>query len=128
LHACVTPASRSQAAEDNAAAADRLNRQLELLPRRVRVARGGARRRAEQAGRDVGSLSLAEIAAAARVSRSTLLRRAGGRAVIDAALRERVRAPVTLADRVVAAAGALIAAGGVGALTLERVAGQAGCT
>ncbi|MGH3980923.1 MAG: hypothetical protein ACRDRZ_18310 [Pseudonocardiaceae bacterium] len=48
--------------------------------------------------------------------------------MIDAALRERMQAPVTLADRVLAAAGALIAAEGVGALTLERVAGQAGCT
>ncbi len=85
-------------------------------------------RSAEEAGREVSSLSLAEVAAAAGVSRSTLLRRAGGRAVIDAALRERIRAPVALSDRVVAAAGALIAAEGVGALTLERVAAEASCT
>jgi AcrR family transcriptional regulator len=79
-------------------------------------------------GREVGALSLAEIAAAAGVSRSTLLRRAGGRAAVDAALRERVRAPVSLADRVVAAAASVIGADGVAGLTLERVAERAGCT
>ena len=85
-------------------------------------------RAAAATGREVGTLSLAEIAAAAGVSRSTLLRRAGGRAAVDAALRERVRAPVSLADRVVAAAASVIGADGVAGLTLERVAEQAGCT
>ncbi|MGC4936706.1 TetR/AcrR family transcriptional regulator [Kribbella sp. DT2] len=85
-------------------------------------------RAAEAQGRDVGSLSLTEIAAAGGLSRSTLVRRLGGRSAVDKALREQLHAPVTVADRITAAAAELIAADGLGALTLERVAGQAGCT
>ncbi|MFC4561757.1 hypothetical protein ACFO4E_07795 [Nocardiopsis mangrovi] len=85
-------------------------------------------RAAEREGRAVGALSLAEIAAAAGTSRSTLLRRVGGREAIDDALRRRGTGPLTLAERAVEAAGRLIVADGLGNLTLERVAAAAGCT
>jgi AcrR family transcriptional regulator len=87
-----------------------------------------ALRVARDSGRDVGTLSLTDIAAAAGISRSTLLRRVGGRAALDAALRDLGAGPLTLAGRAVAAAGRVIAADGVAALTLERVAADAGCT
>ncbi|WP_152366122.1 TetR/AcrR family transcriptional regulator [Microlunatus speluncae] len=85
-------------------------------------------RAASEAGRTTSSLSLSEIAAAAGISRATLVRRVGGRAEVDALLARHGVPRPDLPDRVITAAAMIIATEGVAALTLERVAGAAGCT
>jgi AcrR family transcriptional regulator len=86
----------------------------------------------QQLGRDVADVPLTAIAAAAGISRSTLVRRLGGtRAALDAAVRQAGidpggRAPVR--DRAVTAAAELIAERGLGQVTLEAVADQAQCS
>jgi AcrR family transcriptional regulator len=87
---------------------------------------------AERLGRDVADVPVAVIAHALGVSRSTLLRQLGGsRRALDDAVRDSGvdpggRPPVRL--RAVAAAAALISAGGVGAATFEAVAAEADCS
>ncbi len=94
----------------------------------VAAALAAARRR----GQDVSQVPVAAIAAAAGISRSTLLRRLGGtRAALDDALR---RAGVTpgrrppVRERAIEATARLIAERGLGAVTLESVAATAGCS
>lgn len=91
-----------------------------------------ALRVAERHGRAVADLSLAEIAEAAGVSRSTLIRRIGNRGVLDEALRARGMGEesrrTSAADRAVAAAARLYAERGVGPVSLEDVAAEAECT
>ena len=83
-------------------------------------------------GRDVADVPLAEIAAAAGISRSTLLRRLGGsRGVLDEAVRRTGvdpggRRPVR--ERAIEAAARLVAERGLGALTLDAVAERAECS
>jgi AcrR family transcriptional regulator len=94
----------------------------------VRAAIAAARDR----GQDVAEVPLTALAAAAGISRSTLLRRLGGsRAPLDEAVSASGvdpggRAPV--ADRAVEAAARLIADRGLGALTLDAVAAAAECS
>jgi AcrR family transcriptional regulator len=82
-------------------------------------------------GRPPDELSLDEIAAAVGMSRSTLIRRIGDRATLDAALRERGVAGAgrpSAADRAIDAAARLYAERGVGRVSLDDVAATAGCT
>ncbi|MEV0201467.1 TetR family transcriptional regulator [Nonomuraea sp. NPDC050691] len=87
---------------------------------------------AEQHGKDVAEVPLSAIAAAAGISRSTLLRRLGGsRARLDEAVREAGidpggRPPVR--ERAIAAAATLVARDGLGAVTLDAVAAAAHCS
>ncbi|MBP2706180.1 TetR/AcrR family transcriptional regulator [Microbispora sp. RL4-1S] len=87
---------------------------------------------AEEHGTDVAEVSLGEIAAAAGISRSTLLRRIGGsRTTLDEAVRAAGfdpggRPPVR--DRALDAAATLINQEGLGAVTLEAVAAAARCS
>lgn len=87
---------------------------------------------AKERGQDVADVPLAAIAAAAGVSRSTLLRRLGGsRAALDEAVRQAGvdpggRPPVR--ERAIAAAAQLVAERGLGAVTLDAVADRAGCS
>ncbi len=89
-------------------------------------------RAAEQRGQDVADVPLTAIAAAAGVSRSTLLRRIGGsrRALDDAVRAAGVdpggRRPVR--ERAVEAGAHLISEQGLAAATLEAVAEAAGCS
>jgi AcrR family transcriptional regulator len=82
-------------------------------------------------GRDVADVPLTAIAAAAGVSRSTLLRRLGGtRAPLDEAVRRAGVDPggrPPARDRAITAAAALIADKGLGATTLDAVAAAADC-
>ncbi|WP_017555783.1 TetR/AcrR family transcriptional regulator [Nocardiopsis baichengensis] len=81
---------------------------------------------------DVASVPVTAIAAAAGVSRSTLLRRLGGtRAALDEAVRAAgvdpgARTPVR--ERAVEAAARVIDERGLGALTMDAVADGAGCS
>jgi AcrR family transcriptional regulator len=81
--------------------------------------------------RDVADVPLTAIAAAAGISRSTLLRRLGGtRAPLDEAVRRAGvdpggRAPAR--ERAITAAAELIAGQGLGATTLDAVAAAADC-
>ncbi|MGE7436112.1 MULTISPECIES: TetR/AcrR family transcriptional regulator [Kitasatospora] len=81
---------------------------------------------------DVADVPLTAIAAAAGISRSTLLRRLGGsRAALDEAVRQAGvdpggRPPVR--DRAIAAAAQLVAERGLGAVTLDAVADRAECS
>lgn len=87
---------------------------------------------AGERGQDVAEVPLSAIAAAAGISRSTLLRRLGGsRAALDEAVRRSGvdpggRRPVR--ERAVDAAAALIAERGLGAITLDDVAVAARCS
>jgi AcrR family transcriptional regulator len=82
-------------------------------------------------GCDVADVPLTAIAAAAGISRSTLLRRLGGtRAALDEAVRQAGvdpggRPPVR--DRATAAAAQLISSHGLGSTTLDAVACAADC-
>ncbi len=102
--------------------------QPELSPELVEA----ALRAAEKLGRDVADVPVMAIATEAGISRSTLLRRAGGsRAALDAAVRASGidpggRRPVRL--RAVDAAAELISQSGLAAATLEAVAGRAQCS
>lgn len=87
---------------------------------------------AQQLDRDIADVPLTAVAAAAGISRSTLLRRLGGtRAALDAAVRQAGidpggRAPVR--ERAITAAAELIAERGLGSVTLEAVADAAQCS
>lgn len=87
---------------------------------------------AEERGEDVANVPLRVLAAAARVSRSTLVRRVGGsRRALDEAVRAAGvdpggRAPVR--RRAVEAAARLISEQGLAAVTLEEAAAAAGCS
>lgn len=85
-------------------------------------------RAAAESGRPASTLSLAEIAAAAGISRSTLVRQFGGRAEIDAVLAGRGVDRSSIMDRLLSAAESIIVAEGVAALTVEQVADRAECT
>lgn len=87
---------------------------------------------AQQRGQDVADVPLTAIAAAAGISRSTLVRRLGGsRQALDEAVRAAGvdpggRQPVR--ERAIEAAAGLIAEHGLSAVTLESIAGAAGCS
>ncbi len=87
---------------------------------------------ARQRRTDVATVPLTVIAAAAGISRSTLLRRLGGtRATLDEAVRAAGvdpggRQPVR--ERAVYAAGRLIGERGLGSVTLDSVADKAQCS
>lgn len=87
---------------------------------------------ARERDQDVAEVPLTALAAAAGMSRSTLLRRLGGsrasldEAVLAAGVDPGGRAPV--ADRAVRAAALVIAERGLGALTLDAVATAAECS
>ena len=87
---------------------------------------------ARQRGQDVAEVPLTAIAAAAGISRSTLLRRIGGsRAALDDAVRQAGvdpggRPPVR--ERAIEAAARLISEHGLGAVTLDAVADAAECS
>jgi AcrR family transcriptional regulator len=89
-------------------------------------------RAAEERGEDVASVPLRVLAAAAGISRSTLMRRIGGsrQALDDAVCAAGVdpggRQPVR--RRAVEAAARLISEQGLAAVTLEAVAAAAGCS
>jgi AcrR family transcriptional regulator len=89
-------------------------------------------RAARERGLDVAEVPVTAIAAAAGMSRSTLLRRLGGtRTALDAAVRAAGvdpggRPPVR--DRATEAAARLIGERGLGAVTLDAVAAAAGCS
>ncbi|MFJ2866422.1 TetR/AcrR family transcriptional regulator [Kitasatospora sp. NPDC087314] len=87
---------------------------------------------AKERGQDVADVPLTAIAAAAGISRSTLLRRLGGsRAALDEAVRQAGidpggRPPVR--ERAMAAASRLVAERGLGGVTLDAVAERAECS
>ena len=91
-----------------------------------------ALRVAERTGSDAADVPMPAIAAEAGISRSTLIRRLGGsRQALDAAIRAvgidpGGRAPVR--ERAVQAAAELISVEGLGAATLEAIAGRADCS
>lgn len=87
---------------------------------------------ARERDQDVAEVSLAAIASAAGISRSTLLRRIGGsRAALDEAVREAGvdpggRPPVR--ERAIEAAARLISERGLGTVSLDAVADAAECS
>ncbi|MFD8756562.1 TetR/AcrR family transcriptional regulator [Kitasatospora sp. NPDC059577] len=87
---------------------------------------------AKERGQDVADVPLTGIAAAAGISRSTLLRRLGGsRAALDEAVRQAGvdpggRPPVR--ERAIEAAAHLVAERGLAGITLDAVADRAGCS
>lgn len=89
-------------------------------------------RAAEALKRDIAEVPVSAIAAEARISRSTLVRRLGGsRGTLDAAVRAAGinpggRPPVRV--RAVAAAATLISENGLAATTLEAIAERAECS
>ncbi|MER6303495.1 TetR/AcrR family transcriptional regulator [Kitasatospora sp. NPDC001539] len=91
-----------------------------------------ALRAAKERSQDVADVPLTAIAAAAGISRSTLLRRLGGsRAPLDEAVRKAGvdpggRPPVR--ERATEAAAHLVAERGLGGVTLDAVADRAGCS
>lgn len=90
-----------------------------------------ARAAAQERGQSVAEVPLVVIARAAGMSRSTLLRRIGSRAALDEACRRAGIDPgsrVPVRERAVGAAAELITGRGLGAFTLEAVAGAARCS
>jgi AcrR family transcriptional regulator len=89
-------------------------------------------RAAEALKRDIAEVPVSAIAAEARISRSTLVRRLGGsRSALDAAVRAAGidpggRPPVRL--RALSAAATLISENGLAAATLEAIAERAECS
>ncbi|QLL10489.1 TetR/AcrR family transcriptional regulator [Mycobacterium vicinigordonae] len=89
-------------------------------------------RAAEALNRDIAEVPVSAIAAEARISRSTLLRRLGGsRSPLDAAVRAAGidpggRPPVRL--RALTAAAAVVSENGLAAATLEAIAERADCS
>src|SRR5829696_4258894 len=87
---------------------------------------------ARQRKQDVADVPLTAIAAAAGISRSTLVRRIGGsRRALDEAVRAAGvdpggRPPVR--ERAIDAAATLIAEHGLSAVTMEAIANAAGCS
>jgi len=108
--------------------ADRTDHSPRVPPGLVDAALAAAGER----GQDVAEVPLTAIAAAADVSRSTLLRRLGGtRAALDAAVAASGvdpggRPPVR--ERAIAAVARIIGDHGLGAVTLEEVAATAQCS
>lgn len=91
-----------------------------------------ALRVAEDTGQDAADVPLVTIAAAAGISRSTLIRRLGGtRQALDDAIRATGVDPggrVPVRDRAVQAAAELISSQGLTAATLEAIAARANCS
>ncbi|WP_240973934.1 TetR/AcrR family transcriptional regulator [Nonomuraea composti] len=87
---------------------------------------------ARQRGQDVAEVPLPVIAAAAGLSRSTLIRRLGGRReTLDEAVRAAGVDPggrVPVRERAITAAAELMAARGLSAVTLSAVATAVGCS
>jgi AcrR family transcriptional regulator len=87
---------------------------------------------AEQRGQDVVDVPLTAISAAAGISRSTLVRRIGGsRQALDEAVRAAGVDPggrLPVRERAVVAAAKLISEQGLAGVTLEAIAGAAGCS
>lgn len=87
---------------------------------------------AREQGKDVAEVPLTAIAAAAGISRSTLLRRIGGsRTALDQAVRDAGVDPGarrSVRERAIEAAAWLIGEHGLGAVTLDAVAEAAGCS
>ncbi|MEV7182945.1 TetR/AcrR family transcriptional regulator [Kitasatospora sp. NPDC093102] len=87
---------------------------------------------AGERGQDVADVPLTAIAAAAGISRSTLLRRLGGsRAALDEAVRQAGHDPggrPPVRERAIGAAAWLVAERGLGAVTLDAVADRAECS
>ncbi len=87
---------------------------------------------ARERGQPVAEVPLTTIAAAAGISRSTLLRRLGGtRAALDEAVREAGVDPggrLPVRERAIEAAGHLLAEHGLASVTLEAVARAARCS
>lgn len=87
---------------------------------------------ARERGQRVSDVPVAAIAARAGMSRSTLLRRLGGsRAALDAAVRASGVDPgerTTVRERAIEATATLIGEVGLGAVTLDAVAREAGCS
>ncbi|MGP2440380.1 TetR/AcrR family transcriptional regulator [Streptomyces sp. JW3] len=91
-----------------------------------------ALRAAQARGVAVGDVSMQAIAHEAGISRSTLLRRlGGGRQALDEAVRAAGVDPAgqkPVRERAIAAGAALISSRGLSAVSLERVAADAGCS
>ncbi len=86
---------------------------------------------AKAQGRDPAEVPLEDIARRANVSRATLFRRIGSRRALDAAVRATGVDPggrPAVRDRATAAALAVIGRNGLGAMTLDAVAAEAGCS
>ncbi|MBB6550932.1 TetR/AcrR family transcriptional regulator [Nonomuraea rubra] len=81
-------------------------------------------------GAEASELTLEDIAAVMGVSRSTLIRRIGHRSHLDEVLARHGARVVRLSarDRAVEAAAGLYGAFGVGEVTLDMIAADAGCT
>lgn len=85
---------------------------------------------AEESGKPIAEVSLERIARRTGISRSTMFRRVRSRRALDEAVRAAGVDPGRrpgVRDRAIAAAAELVAANGVGALTVEDVARRVGC-
>ena len=86
---------------------------------------------AEERGVKPSSIPLSAVIARAGIARATFFRRYGSRQALDDALRAAGLAPGERRDvrtRAIEAAAAIIRAEGIGGITLEAVAEQAGCS